>query len=423
MTGRRPDAVAVPLISSGSSVACLRSLGNAGVRTIGLAETASAASAHSKHCHEVRRVPSSWSDLDGFTDELFDVAERSDVRTVVPLRESHIYLLAKHRDRLAREISTPWPSFETFQTVQDWLELAEVATAVDVTVPETAPADEWTHWDEQTVVKSRHSIHVDEDDVYDSDVQFFDSGGEPDVEEVVADFGHVPIAQEYVTGSRECGFFALFDSGEPVATFQHRRVRSHSYAGGPSVYRTAIDDPSLEAAGLRLLEALDWHGPAMVEFKYDPVDGEFYLMEINPRFWGSLALPVAAGVDFPKLYYELATGGVDEPAFDYETGVGCHLLIGELSYLYSILTDDYAFIEKPALLPELVAISRSVVTEPQFDYLALDDPRPFLCKLGALACDLPSLTRDLLAGPLTSDQSTDGESQRPSRIPALSWLR
>lgn len=417
------DAVVVPLISSGSSIACLRSLGKAGVHTIGLAETDSAASAHSKYCDEVRRVPSSWSGLDGFMSELFDLAERPDVRTIVPLRESHIYLLAKHREELAEHVSTPWSTHETFRTVQDWLELADVATDVDVAIPDTAPADEWTGWDESTVVKSRYSVTVTNGDIYGSDVEFFAAGTKPDIDELVADFGHVPIAQEYVPGERECGFFALFDAGEPVATFQHRRIRSHSYAGGPSVYRKAVENPRIESAGLRLLEALDWHGPAMVEFKHDPVTDEFRLMEINPRFWGSLALPVTAGVDFPRLYYELATGGVQEPAFDYEIGIGCHLLIGELSYLYSILTDDYPFIEKPALLPELYSISRSLLADPQFDYLDPDDPKPFLCKMGALACDVAGLATDSVVDSFRSDQTSDTESDGISRVPKLSWLR
>lgn len=60
-------------------------------------------------------------------------------------------------------------------------------------------------------------------------------------------------------------------------------------------------------------------------------------MEINPRYWGSLALPIHAGVDFPYYHYGLAVG--DAPSIDpgaYETGVGCHKLRGELLYLYNV---------------------------------------------------------------------------------------
>ena len=46
----------------------------------------------------------------------------------------------------------------------------------------------------------------------------------------------------------------------------------------------------------------------MVEFRRSARDGRFYLMEVNPRFVGSLDLAVAAGVDLAWLYVQLAAG-------------------------------------------------------------------------------------------------------------------
>lgn len=58
-------------------------------------------------------------------------------------------------------------------------------------------------------------------------------------------------------------------------------------------------EPALLDAGLRLLDALAWHGVAMVEFKRDRRTGEFMLIEINAKFWGSTELALRAGVNFP----------------------------------------------------------------------------------------------------------------------------
>ena len=46
----------------------------------------------------------------------------------------------------------------------------------------------------------------------------------------------------------------------------------------------------------------------MVEFKRDERDCRFKLIEINPKFWGSLGLAIAAGVDFPALAFRAACG-------------------------------------------------------------------------------------------------------------------
>lgn len=62
----------------------------------------------------------------------------------------------------------------------------------------------------------------------------------------------------------------------------------------------------------------------MVEFKRRTTDGTFVLMEINPKFWGSLDLAIYAGVDFPYLLYRMALDGDIEPVTDYRIGARFH---------------------------------------------------------------------------------------------------
>ena len=69
-----------------------------------------------------------------------------------------------------------------------------------------------------------------------------------------------------------------------------------------------------------MLDILQWHGVAMVEFKKDSRTGEYVLMEINPKFWGSLDLSIASGVDFPYLACRMALDGDIEPVFSYRVG-------------------------------------------------------------------------------------------------------
>ncbi len=381
--GGSEDAVVVPAVGSPSSVTAVRSLGRRGVRPVAVSEDDDAPSFRSRYCAESVVVPDPSDDVAGYGDALLRLAERGDVRTVLPFREPDVYVLATRRDEFAEHVATPWKPYDTVERVQDRLRLFEAAERAGVAVPDTAPLDEWDRWDEPTVVKSRYSVLVDDDGTSYPGVEFVGADEEPpDPERVEAEWGHVPIAQEYVPGDDEGGFFALYDDGEAVASFQHRRVRSYKYTGGASVYRESAYDERLDADGRALLAELDWHGPAMVEVKHDPRDGTPKLMEINPRFWGSLALPVRAGVDFPYLYYRLATGGVERPVHDYETGVGSHVLRGEASYLHSVLRYDYDHRDAPPLAGSVASVLRSLAGQPNFDYLSRDDPRPFLADLG-----------------------------------------
>jgi predicted ATP-grasp superfamily ATP-dependent carboligase len=66
--------------------------------------------------------------------------------------------------------------------------------------------------------------------------------------------------------------------------------------------------------GLRLLRAVGFQGISQVEFKRDPRDGVYKLMEINPRLWQWHGLAAACGVDLPRIAYSDLLGERPSPA-------------------------------------------------------------------------------------------------------------
>lgn len=117
--------------------------------------------------------------------------------------------------------------------------------------------------------------------------------------------------QEYVFGSG-IGIEFLFNRGKKIWHFAHERVHEYPLTGGASSYRRSIHPPQAMLHNAeKLLTSLNWHGVAMVEFKMN-ANGQYWLMEINPRLWGSLALSIDSGVDFPLGLLQIAGG--DEPA-------------------------------------------------------------------------------------------------------------
>ncbi len=141
------------------------------------------------------------------------------------------------------------------------------------------------------------------------------------------------ILQECIAGPG-AGLFACYDRGRAIALFCHQRLREKPPWGGVSVLsESAPLDPDLVGAGTRLLDALGWHGVAMVEFKRDARDGTPRLMEINARFWGSLQLAVDAGVDFPNLLVDAAFGVSPAEPPAYKVGVRNRWLMGDLDSL------------------------------------------------------------------------------------------
>lgn len=145
-----------------------------------------------------------------------------------------------------------------------------------------------------------------------------------------------PLIQGFVAGEGE-GVFTLFDRGTPVVWFAHERLRDVRPAGsGSSLRRSVALDPELRAPAERLLAAMNWHGPAMVEFR---VNGDRipYLMEVNGRFWGSLQLAVSAGVDFPRLWMALLEGRSVEAPNGYVEGATLRWLWGDVKRFVNIV--------------------------------------------------------------------------------------
>ena len=70
----------------------------------------------------------------------------------------------------------------------------------------------------------------------------------------------------------------------------------------------SYSDEELKRQGEKFFAATRWNGPAMVEFKKSEIDGKFYLIEVNPKFWGSLELGISSGVDFPLYLYQQLSG-------------------------------------------------------------------------------------------------------------------
>lgn len=143
-----------------------------------------------------------------------------------------------------------------------------------------------------------------------------------------------PLVQAFVPG-RGQGVFALCDHGRVLAWFAHERLRDVRPTGsGSSVRRSIALSPRLRAPAERLLSAMQWHGPAMVEFRVAP-DEEPCLMEVNGRFWNSLQLAVEAGVDFPRLWLQVLRGETVDAPPAYAEGVTVRWLWGDVKrFLY-----------------------------------------------------------------------------------------
>lgn len=322
-----------------NSLAVIRSLGSKGIEVTGAEETRFATGFFSKYCKNKIVYPSPHKHPDKFVDYLLDVVKKDGYQAIFPVTDSIVIPIAKYKQEFCKYTLVPPPDYEVLMKAMDKAETIKIAQENAISCPKTYLIDDIeeveTVKDElrfPVVIKPRRS-----------------SGSRgltlcQSAEELLSRYPKAVVAygpciiQEYIPhGGEELGVYALlnFDSELRAVTVQ-KRLRSYPVSGGPSTLRETVKRPELVEIALRLLKALRWSGVAMVEFKVDPGDNQPKLMEVNPRWWGSLQLSILSGVDFPYLLYKLITEGDVEPVLNYEVGVRCRwLLPGDILWFLS----------------------------------------------------------------------------------------
>jgi len=119
------------------------------------------------------------------------------------------------------------------------------------------------------------------------------------------------LIQERIPGGGEnqYSFCAICKDGAAYGAFVARRRRQYPVEfGNASTFVETVDQPEVEVAGRRFLEAIRFDGVVEIEFKFDPRDGKYKILDVNPRIWCWHTLGKAAGIDFPYLLWRQVVG-------------------------------------------------------------------------------------------------------------------
>ena len=128
------------------------------------------------------------------------------------------------------------------------------------------------------------------------------------------------------------------------------------------------------------MDHINWHGVAMVEFKVSS-DGIPYIMEVNPRFWGSLQLAIDSEVDFPYMLYKLAIGDRVQKVDGYKVGIKNRWLLGDLDHLYLIVKNPSQYHNLPSRWVTILKFLNFFEKNMHYEVNRWDDLKPFIFEL------------------------------------------
>jgi D-aspartate ligase len=292
-----------------NGLAAIRSLGRAGIAVLAVDHRPSALGFPPRYA---RAVPSPDPAVE--PEAYVETLARQEPGVLLPTHDPPLNAVARFRDRLDG-FRFPFPEWDVLERIQDKRHQLEAAVAAGVEVPETrhpgsatearAAADELGY---PVLVKPAEPVGFKRR----FGRQAFRLERPAEVERAYADAEEfAPMVQELIPGGDDelysVGSY-LREDGEPLGLFSGRKLQQVPPGVGTARVGESVWVQEVVDAGLRLLKALGFHGISQVEFKRDPRDGRFKLMEVNPRLWQWHGLAVACGVDLPLIAYRDLAG-------------------------------------------------------------------------------------------------------------------
>ncbi len=325
-----------------AALAAARSLGRAGHRVFTIGATPGLAGRSRAVLRHMPATADETSRSDAFVTAVARTVREVQADVVVPVSDFASRSLLSRDDDVGAHVAGP--SREAYERASDKARLLELAAQCGVRVPRQAVVSERGQavpdavhaWGALVIKPTRSEIEVNGKSSK-VGVRFVDGIGQLAPAMAAYPAEAFPLLLQERTMGDGVGVFLLRMNGETPLAFGHRRLHEKPPAGGVSTYREAVSvPPALLASCEQLLDRLEYSGAAMLEFKRDHVTGEYVLMEINARLWGSLQLAIDAGVDFPVALVALATGEPLPPRTAPRVGVRSVWEFGELDHALAL---------------------------------------------------------------------------------------
>ena len=229
-----------------------------------------------------------------------------------PTRDEIVGALSRRRAALADFFRVPTPAWHSTRWAWDKRNTYRLAEELGIPTPRTWYPQDLCNLTEiecepPLVIKPAIKEHF----IYATKAKAWRANNRPELEKRFLDaLAIVPsgevMVQELIPGDgrQQYAYCAFFKNGGAIGSMVARRSRQHPPEfGRASTFAETVDVPLLEELSQRFLRAIDYYGLVELEYKLDPRDQQFKLLDVNARTWGYHTLGLQAGVDFPYLLF------------------------------------------------------------------------------------------------------------------------
>lgn len=272
----------------------------------------------SKFCTGSFTYPDPFTEEDAFIQVLKDKVAELRPRVLMPTHDESVVIM-RHRDEFPADLIIPYEGEEKLLLLANKSKSTELARKAGVPVPEVYKSiDEVKSYPVvfKTVIgNSAKGVFFPKD--REELVKLMDEHREEET-----------LLEEWIGGTDYSVDCVRWD-GFCKTSVYHALV-TKTDGGGTTTQREIVNMPQLEAAALKLMDAVDFHGVCGLDFRYDAENNKIAYIETNARFTGGLATPVAAGFDIPWIVYKLATEGKYTEPINVRIGTKTKWILGDI---------------------------------------------------------------------------------------------
>jgi D-aspartate ligase len=247
-------------------------------------------------------------------DRVLEIGQRLGLRgwVLFPTRDETVAAFARYRSALTEFFRVPTPDWDTTQWVWDKRNTYHRARELGIPIPSTWYVKDVSELDmidvdPPYVLKPAIKEHF----LYNTKAKAWRANNRAELREMFQRAAALVGPGEMMVqglipgdGRQQFAFCVFYKDGRTLGSMMARRTRQHPPDfGRSSTYVETVDIPPLKALSERFLRSINYYGLVELEFKLDPRDGEYKLLDVNGRTWGYHTLGLGAGVDFPAMLY------------------------------------------------------------------------------------------------------------------------
>jgi len=336
------DSVIVTSAKSRVAYNIVRSLGRHGCNVCVSDVERCSMSAASRYASGSFLYPSPFTEPENFINCLINNIKQRNVDVLIPVLEE-TFLFSKYKNEIEKNVKIVIPEYEQILTVHNKDKWVPIATQLGILSPKS-----------YLVSDIKKDMSLLRDIRYPALLKPKQGGGGWAILELnsVLEAKNILLSdtysdhlldhffiQEKIIGGTHC-VAMLFCQGSLRGKVAYQQLRQYPVKFGQAVLRESIRSEIAEEHLESLLIYLNWHGVCQADFVVEESTGIPYLVDINPRFWGSLAQSIASNVDFPWLLYRIAMDGDVDPVNHFKIGARSRWFGGDLCSFFPLLSQS-----------------------------------------------------------------------------------